>query len=228
MFVGHFAAGLIAKRAAPAVSLGTTILAALFADLLFCVFLLLGIEQVAIQPGITAVNPLDLVSIPFSHSLLMDVVWASALAAIYFWRRRDRHGAWVIFAAVLSHWLLDWVSHRPDMPLAPGVAPRFGLGLWHSVWATFVVEGLLWSASLAAYLRITKAKNRKGVFGFWAMIVVLSALWVLSLGGTPPPSVLAIGVVNSGLIALVLFWAYRVDLHRPVQKPIGRARAGEV
>lgn len=217
MFVGHFAAGLIAKRAAPAASLGTMILAALFPDLLFSVFLLAGIEHVAIQPGITAVNPLDLYDIPLSHSLLMDAFWGAALAAVYFWRRRDRRGAWVVFAAVLSHWLLDWVSHRPDMPLAPGVARYFGLGLWHFVWATFVVEGLLWAASILLYARITKAKSRAGVLGFWSMIVVLSALWIVSLGGAPPPSVLAVGIVNSILCLLALAWAYWVNRLRPVR-----------
>ena len=217
MFVGHFAAGFIAKRAAPAASLGTMILAAMFPDVLFCVFLLAGVEHVAIQPGITAVNALDLYDIPLSHSLLTDVVWAAALGALYFWRRRDRRGAWVVFAAVLSHWLLDFVSHRPDMPLAPGVSRYFGLGLWHSAWATLVVEGLLWSVSIVLYARITKAKSRAGAVGFWSMIGVLSALWIVSLGGAPPPSLLAVGIVNSVLGAVVLAWAYWVNRVRPLR-----------
>jgi hypothetical protein len=217
MFVGHFAAGLIAKRAAPAASLGTMILAATFADALFCIFLLTGIEHVAIVPGITAVNALDLYDIPLSHSLLMDTVWAAALAAIYFWRRRDRRGAWVVFAAVLSHWLLDFVSHRPDMPLAPGVARTFGLGLWHSAWATFVVEGVLWAVSIVLYVRITKATSRAGVFGFWGMIVLVSALWIVSLGGAPPPGLLAVGIVNAVLGSVTLAWAYWINTLRPAR-----------
>jgi hypothetical protein len=217
MFVGHFAAGLIAKRAAPAASLGTMILAATFADALFCLFLLAGIEHVAIQPGITAVNALDLYDIPFSHSLLMDVVWAAAFAAICFWRRKDRRGAWVAAAALLSHWLLDFVSHRPDMPLAPGSARVFGLGLWQSALATFVVEGLLWAAAIVLYARATKATNRAGVFGFWGMIVLLSALWIVSLGGAPPPSLLAVGIVNAVLGAVVLAWAYWINSVRPAR-----------
>jgi hypothetical protein len=217
MFVGHFAAGLIGKRVAPAASLGTMILAASFPDILFCLFLLAGIEHVAIQPGITAVNPLDLYDIPLSHSLLLDVVWAAALAGVYFWRRGDRRGTWVIFAAVLSHWLLDFVSHRPDMPLAPGVARYFGLGLWHSMWATFVVEGLLWLVSIVLYARITYGKTRAGVFGFWIMIAVLTVLWIVSLGGAPPPSLLAVAIVNSVLGLAVLAWAYWVNRLRPVR-----------
>jgi hypothetical protein len=217
MFVGHFAAGLIAKRAAPEVSLGTTVLAAVFPDVLFCVFLLVGLEHVAIQPGITAVNPLDLYDVPLSHSLLLDVVWGVALAAVYFWRRGGRRGAWVIFAAVLSHWLLDWISHRPDMPLAPGLARHFGLGLWHSVWATFAVEGSLWLVAIVLYARLTSGKNRAGVIGFWSMVAVLTALWVVSLGGAPPPSLAAVAVVNTMIGAVVLAWAYWINRLRPLR-----------
>jgi hypothetical protein len=153
-----------------------------------------------------------------SHSLLLDVVWAGAFAAVYFWRRQDRRAAWVIFAAVLSHWLLDWVSHRPDMPLAPGLARSYGLGLWHSVAATFVVEGALWLVAIVLYARVTYGQTRAGVFGFWGMIAVLTGLWIASLGGTPPPSVLAVGIVNSALGILVLAWAYWVDRLRAAVK----------
>jgi hypothetical protein len=217
MFVGHFAAGLIAKRVAPAVSLGTTVLAATFPDVLWCLFLLVGIEHAAIQPGITAVNPLDLYDIALSHSLLLDVFWGVALAGGYFWWRRDQRGAWVIFAAVLSHWVLDFVSHRPDMPLAPGVARYLGLGLWNSVWATFVVEGLLWLVSIVLYARATCGKTRAGVFGFWIMVAILTALWVVSLGGAPPPNLLAVGIVNSVLGVVVLAWAYWINRLRPAR-----------
>ncbi len=217
MFVGHLAAGMVAKRVAPSMSLGTAMLAATLPDALFCIFLLAGIEHVAIEPGITAVNALDLYNIPFSHSLLLDVVWAAAFAGIYLWLRHDRRGSWVVFAAVLSHWLLDWVSHRPDMPLAPGVPRTYGLGLWYSPWATLVVEGSLWLIAIVLYARLTYGRNRLGVFAFWGMIAVLTALWVVSLGGAPPPSVAAVAVVNFVLGAAVLGWAYWINGLRPVR-----------
>src|SRR6266404_8239215 len=84
VFVGHFAVGFAAKQAAPKVSLGTLILAAAFSDVLWIIFFATGIEQVVIQPGIMVANSLDLVYIPFSHSLLMDAVWGSVFAGIYF------------------------------------------------------------------------------------------------------------------------------------------------
>jgi hypothetical protein len=125
MFIGHFAVGLAAKPFAPKVSVGTLVLAGCLPDLVWLPFLLAGMERVAIKPGITAANHLDLVEIAFSHSLLMDFVWAALLAAGYYAWRRDRRAAWILFALVLSHWLLDFISHRPDMPLAPGLEGRY-------------------------------------------------------------------------------------------------------
>lgn len=132
MLVGHFAVGLGAKPIAPKVSLGTLMLAAVAADLLFWAFVLLSVEHVRVQPGITATNALDLYDIPLSHSLLMDTVWAVLLGGVYFLRHRNPRGASVLAMVVLSHWVLDFVSHRPDMPLAPGLHANLGLGLYNS------------------------------------------------------------------------------------------------
>ena len=120
MFIGHFALGLAAKRATPRVSLAVLFAAAQLADLLWPVFLAIGLEQVRIDPGNTAVTPLDFVSYPFSHSLLMLVLWGILLAALCRPFARGRRAFVVISALVVSHWLLDFVTHRPDMPLYPG------------------------------------------------------------------------------------------------------------
>ena len=218
MFVGHFAVGLAAKSVAPKVSLGTLILAAAFSDVLWILFFPLGIEQVVIQPGIMVANSLDLVYIPFSHSLLMDVVWGGLFAAIYFLLRRDSRGAWILFAAVLSHWALDWATHRPDMPLAPGIDLRFGLGLWNSRLATFVVEGTLWFGAIILYVRATRPVSRSGVYAFWTMIVLLTALWLLSLGGAPPPSLRSLAIVNTFFFAIVETWAFWMNRMRRVHE----------
>lgn len=105
---------------------------------------LLGIEHISIRPGITRVNALNLYDFAWSHSLVMDVVWGALLAAAYCLTRRYGRGAWVLFAAVLSHWVLDWASHRPDMPLAPGFQRYYGLGLYNSPLGLLIVEGGLW------------------------------------------------------------------------------------
>jgi hypothetical protein len=214
VFVGHFAAALAGKSIAPKVSLGTLILAAAFSDVLWIAFFVLGIEQVVIQPGIMVANSLNLVYIPFSHSLLMDVVWGALFAAVYYLLRHDLRGAWVLFFAVLSHWVLDVVTHRPDMPLAPGLELRFGLGLWNSRLATFIVEGALWFGAILLYVRATKPVKRSGVYAFWTMIMLLTALWVTSLGGDPPPSLRFLAIVNTIFFAVVETWAVWMNRSR--------------
>jgi hypothetical protein len=202
MLVGHFAVGLAAKRIVPSVSAGTLILAAVLADLLAFVFLIAGIEHVNIRPGNTAVNPVDCYDFAISHSLLMDAIWAGLFAAAYFLWRRNSRGAWVLFAAVLSHWVLDFVSHRPDMALAPGVHRYFGLGLWNSLPATLLVEGSLWLLAVAIYARAAKPKLR-----FWIVVVLLSLVFVTSPSAPPPRSVMTFAIQGLIFFSLVVAWA---------------------
>src|SRR3982751_4026777 len=120
MFLGHFGLAMAAKQVAPRPALGTTILAAQWADLIWPPLVLLGVEEVRIAPGITAATPLDFVWYPYSHSLAFVLLWAALVGGCYYGLRRDKRGAWCLAALVVSHWVLDVVSHRPDMPLWPG------------------------------------------------------------------------------------------------------------
>ena len=215
MFVGHLAVGLAAKRVAPKVSLGTLLLAATFPDVLWSLFLLIGFEHVRIKPGITPVNPLDLYDFPLSHSLLMDAMWAALIAGSYFLWKKSSRGAFVLFFAVISHWVLDFVSHRPDMPLTPWSHTYFGLGLWNSVRATLLVEGLLWCAGIVVYIRATRAKHWVGVVAFWAIVLLLTFAWIADLGSVQPPSLRALEIVNVISMAILLAWGYWIDTLRP-------------
>ncbi len=143
MFLGHQGLALAAKRLAPKTSFGTLWLSTEFTDVLWPLFLLLGIEHVRIDPGNTRMTPMDFYDYPFSHSLLADAGWALAFGLIYFARRKYKAGAIVVTIGVLSHWVLDWISHRPDMPIAPWSSTKYGLGLWNSMWGTVVVELVL-------------------------------------------------------------------------------------
>jgi hypothetical protein len=214
MFVGHFAVGLAAKGVAPKVSLPAAILAAVFSDVLWILFFTAGVEHVVIQPGLMVANSLNLVYIPFSHSLLMDAVWGLFFALIYYQRRHESRGAWILFAAVVSHWIMDVAAHRPDMPLSPGLDLRFGLGLWNSRAETFIVEGALWFGAILLYARATRPTSRGGVYAFWIMIVLLTALWIISLRGDPPPSLTSLAIVNSVFFAIVLLWAHWMNRSR--------------
>jgi hypothetical protein len=119
MFIGHYGVALAAKRLAPRASLGTLILAAEFVDALWPIFLMAGIEHVRIAPGITRVSPLGFYDYPISHSLVTVIGWAAGFGIVYFALRRYASGAWVAAALVLSHWFLDALVHRPDMPVTP-------------------------------------------------------------------------------------------------------------
>ena len=171
MFLGHFAVALAAKGAAPTVSLGTLFLAAQLADLAWPVLVLAGIEIVVVQPGITAVTPLDFIHYPWSHSAVALLAWGIGLAAVHHLARRGRVAdALVLALLVLSHWVLDFASHRPDMPLTLHGTERVGLGLWNSLPATILVEGALLAAGTLIYVRATRAANRTGTLAFWVLV----------------------------------------------------------
>lgn len=212
MFVGHFAAGFAAKRVAPKTSIGTLVLAALFADWLAWALVLAGVERFAIKPGITTTNALELQYVAISHSLLMDVAWGGLLAGIYFAIRRYSRGAWVVFFAVLSHWVLDWIAHRPDMPLAPGTSAVFGLGLYDSRIGMLIVEGGLWLAGIVIYERATRSRGRAGVWALYVVVALLTWLWLGSLNGAPPPvPISTVGKIDVVAIGVLVGWAYWVD-----------------
>jgi hypothetical protein len=213
MFLGHFGAGFAGKAAAPRVSLGTLFLAAQLLDLLWPTLLLVGLERVEIAPGATRVTPLDFVSYPISHSLLAVVLWGLALGGVVWLARRSLRGAAVVGALVMSHWLLDFVVHRPDLPLVPGGGARLGLGLWHSLPATLVVELAVLGVGLALYLRRTRARDRAGSLGLWGLVAFLLAIYAANLLGPPPPSVAAIAWAGHAQWLLVA-WAYWLDRHR--------------
>jgi len=212
MFIGHFGLAMATKRVAPGPSLGTLVLAALLVDGVWPVFLLLGWEKVEIVPGITAVTPLLFVSYPYTHSLVAGVLWGAVLAGAYYLRRRDRSGALWLAALVLSHWILDFVSHRPDMPLWPG-GPLVGLGLWHSLPVTLAVEFGLFGLGAWLYASATRSRDRIGAYAFGAFVAVLAAIYLASVLGPPAPSVQVLAM--SGLLGwLFVLWAYWIGGHR--------------
>jgi membrane-bound metal-dependent hydrolase YbcI (DUF457 family) len=213
MFAGHYAIALAAKRTTPTLSLGVLFAACQLVDLIWPVFLLLGIEHVRIAPGITAVTPLDFYDYPWTHSLAASLFWALAAGAAYYaWRRRAKP-AMVIGIVVLSHWFLDLLAHRPDLPLYPGSPTKLGLGLWNSPIATAAVELTLFAIGLALYTTPTRPLDRKGSLGFWSLIAFLLAIYASTFFSAPPPSEKAVAwlALTAWLIPL---WAWWSDRHR--------------
>ncbi len=224
MFIGHFALGFASKPVAPKASLGWLILACQWSDLLWPVLSLIGVEHFRIAKGDTAFTPLAFDYYPWSHSLLMAAVWGVAIAILYLSRTADRRGALLLALLVVSHWLLDWITHRPDMPLTPSNDHRFGLGLWNNVSATVAIEVVLFLAGLFLYARATQAVDRVGRWGFWALAAFLLIVYATNLTSPPPPSTLAVSITALSLWLLVAA-AEWIDRHRRI-RTVAAAQAG--
>jgi len=221
MFVGHCAVALVAKRAEPTINLGTFVFAAMFADFAWCVFMLLGVEHVQFKSGMGAGNYFYATNIAMSHSLLMDAVWATLLGSVYLLWRHFPRGALILFLVVLSHWLLDVVSHRPDMPIAPGMHAHVGLGLWNSIPATLLVEGGFWSLAIILYVRVTRPKSLTGNFVFWSGVVLLTLVWFSNIAGPPPQNPRAAPFASLIIFSVTVAWAYWVDGVRVPRPALG-------
>jgi membrane-bound metal-dependent hydrolase YbcI (DUF457 family) len=212
VFIGHAAVALAAKPLLPRTNLAWPLVAVFWVDMVWPVFLLAGIESVKIDPGNTAFTPLDFVHYPWTHSLVAAFVWSVlfSLATLKLGKRE----ALVLGLLVFSHWALDALSHRPDLPLWPSSGTMVGLGLWHSIPATLAVELTMFAIGVAIYVRTAPARDRTGFFAFWGLIAFLLIAYAGNLLGPPPPSVTAIAI--AGIAGGVLFtaWAWWADQHR--------------
>ncbi|UCF64896.1 MAG: metal-dependent hydrolase [bacterium] len=216
MFIGHFGTAFAAKKIDSRPSLGTLMLAAQFIDLLWPVLLLLGIEKVAIDPGNTTVTPLDFYHYPISHSPLGVLGWGVLLGFVYYLVRKNWKGSLLLAALVLSHWVLDLVTHRPDLPLIPGMEVKVGFGLWNSLIGTLLVELAVFIGGVYLYMKMTRAKNGKGKYATWGLILFLVLVYSSNIFGAAPPSVEPIAYVGM-LQWLLVLWGYWIDGNREVR-----------
>ena len=206
MFVGHYGVSFAAKSREPQVPLWLLFIAVQWLDVVWAPLILLGIEKVRIVPGFTATNPLDLYYMPYTHSLVAAVLWSAAAWAVYRygWRPADRRGGLIVAGAVFSHWVLDFIVHRPDLPLYDDTM-KVGLGLWNAPVAAFGLELVLLFGAMYLYFR------SGGVTGRVPMIVfglVMSAVQALVFFGPPPPSDKALAIT-----ALVSYAAFAFVVH---------------
>ena len=183
MFVGHYGVSFAAKKLDRTIPLWLLFIAVQWLDVMWAPLVLLGVERVRIVPGITASNPLDLYYMPYTHSLV---------------GRRNPVAAMVIAGAVFSHWILDFVVHRPDLPLYDNTA-KVGLGLWNVAALAFAVEAALLFAGMYVYFRMgVGRKVAMIVFGF-AML----GGHAVTFFGAPPTSDRAAAI--AALTAYVAF-----------------------
>lgn len=212
MFIGHAAIALAAKPLLPRVNLAVPLAAVFWVDMVWPVFLLFGIERVEIDPGNTAFTPLNFVHYPWTHSLAAAIAW-SVLFGLAFFRSGTRVAV-ILGLLVLSHWVLDAISHRPDLPLWPGSGTMIGFGLWNSVPATMIVEGAMFAAGVWIYVRSAPSRDRTGTWAFWGLIGFLAIAYLGNVFGPPPPSVQAIAIAGIAGFALFTAWAWWADRHR--------------
>ncbi len=218
MFIGHYALGFAAKRVEARLPLALLLVAPQLLDLVWPIFVLAGIEHVEVSPGHTAFTPLAFTDYPWSHSLAMSIAWALAFAAIVHFRVASWRAAGVGAALVVSHWVLDFASHAPDMPVWPG-GPKFGLGLWQSVPATLAVEISMYAAGAALYARATRPKDRVGTLAFVGLVGFLFVAYIGNVLGPPPPSGTAVAI-SSLALWLVPLWGIWIERHRVDSPPL--------
>lgn len=211
MFLGHYGLALAAKKVSPKTSLGVLVFASLFIDLIWPILLLLGKEEVVISPGITLVTPLEFTHYPFSHSLVVVGIWSLLIGVIYFTWRRSTSAAMLVGGLVLSHWLLDALVHRRDLPLLPSDTFHIGLGLWNSMAATLILEFGIFFIGLFIYWSSTHTRLRIGSVLLWGTAVLLSGIYLASVFGPPPPDSKMIAYAGLGqwLFVGLYYWMDR-------------------
>jgi hypothetical protein len=206
MFVGHYGVSFAAKKIDQSIPLWVLFLAVQFLDVLWAPFVLLGIEKVRIVPGITATNPLDLYYMPYTHSLVAALFWSCAGGLFYqlVARPSRRHASIIIGLAVFSHWVLDFIVHRPDLPLYDNVA-KVGLGLWNVPALAFGLEAALLFGGIWLCLR-GRLTRSFGTLGFGALMLGIQAYIFF---GPPPTSDRAIAstaLIAYAVFAIVIWW----------------------
>lgn len=213
MFAGHYGVSFLVKKFEPSLPLWTLFLAAQLPDVLWAVFVLLGIEHYRIVPGITASFPLDLYYMPYTHSLVAAVAWSVVVFALCRWvvppsGFRSNRSSCFLALAVFSHWVLDLVVHRPDLPIYDD-AYKVGFGLWNHRMIALTLESALLFGGMWLYLRSTTTTSFAGRYGMIFFGVAILTVHCLLLWG-PLPSSLAEGAVELGSLYFILsagaFW----------------------
>ena len=207
MFIGHFAIGLWTKKKDQLPSLAMLFLAVQFLDLIWPIFVLFGIETLSIDPGNTEMTPLNFEFYPYSHSLFMALVWAVLFGAVYYFFTKNKIGSWLLATLVLSHWVLDFITHRPDLPLSPFTAQKLGLGLWNLPAIAIPFEVALFGIGIYYYLKNSGSIRKTS---FWILSGFLLLVYFLNLLGPPPPDTMAVAW-SANLMWIIIIWAWWIE-----------------
>jgi membrane-bound metal-dependent hydrolase YbcI (DUF457 family) len=219
MFIGHFAVAFAAKKAAPKTSLATLIAASQLVDLLWPLFLMFGWEHARIEIGNTVVTPLDFYDYPITHSLAGALGWSLLFGGVYYLRKKMPREAVIAGLVVFSHWLLDLITHRPDLPLINNESMKFGLGLWNNFAGTVIVEFGLFAIGIYLYYSATSARNKTGTYALVSLLALLAIIHLGNLFGPPPPDVTMIAAAGNAMWLFVV-WGWWIDKNRNAKSMI--------
>lgn len=221
MFLGHVGVGFALKRAEPKLSLATLIATALAMDFVFSILLLFGIEHVIISPGATVMSPFEFYDYPYSHSLLGSLVMAMFVFLLTrLWSATfSTYASFILAVSVFSHFMLDLISHTPDLPLIGNDTVKLGFSLWNSMLGTLVVEFGLLFAGVVFYLSATNSTSSIGKHGLFLIILLLVLVFISGLVEPPPstPTSLAMSIIIG--LMLIISLSYWIDRHRAVKRP---------
>lgn len=211
MFIGHWAPAFAAAAISPkAPKLGTLFLAGQLVDWGFFALTTIGVEKMRLSPGITAMNPMDLYYMPYTHSLLGSVIWAAAFAVIVMFWQKNFVGAVIAGVVVLSHWFLDLLVHRPDLTLA-GHPPPVGLGLWNYPLIEIPLELGITIAAFVWFLRRTRGPIVPPMILMGLLLAIQAVNW---FGPQPTQIGLPIYLTALATYGLATFFAYWVGTTR--------------
>ena len=216
MFIGHFAPALAAAAHPRAPKLGTLFVAAQLVDWGFSALLLTGAERMRVVPGITAMNPMDLYDMPYTHSLVGCAAWALGFAALVWVARRDSLAAGIAGAVVLSHWLLDLMVHRPDLTLT-GSPPKLGLGLWNHPLIEMPLELALTFGALAFYLSRTRGPALPGIVLGAVLLALQLVNWFGPVASEVTPGTSYLAFFAFGLATLAAWWLGKTRMAVPAK-----------
>jgi membrane-bound metal-dependent hydrolase YbcI (DUF457 family) len=207
MFIGHYALALSAKKIDQLPSLAMTFIAVQFLDLLWPLFVLLGIETFEIEVGNTALTPLNFTFYPYSHSLLTSIVWALLLGLVYFSITKNQKGSVLIGLLVFSHWILDFLTHRADLPLSPFGSTKVGLGLWNMPAVEITLEVGLFLIGVFLYFKAAPPRRK---MAFWSLMAFFLIIHIMNIIGPPPPSITAVAW-SANAMWLIVLWAWWIE-----------------
>lgn len=214
MFIGHFApafaAAAISHRAP---KLGLVFIAAQLVDWAFFLFAMFGLEKMRIEKDATVLVPFDLYYMPYTHSLIGSLVWAAAFGAIIWMFTRNQTAAILSAAVVASHWVLDWITHRPDLTIAGG-PEAYGLGLWNYPWVAIPLELAITFGAFGWYYNKTRGPIGPSII----LLSVMLLFYALNLLGPVPEkadwSLYTVSLFAFGVLTGLAWWVGQNRWHK--------------